>query len=69
MTDATYKTETFKIDHRIFGGEIYQSDFNTNYSGKKNLKWSPIAGRIAKDKKEFDELCKKNIKQTNNNNK
>lgn len=41
--------------HRTFGGFIYFSDFNTEYSGNEN-KRSVIADRIMTCKK-FDEQC------------
>lgn len=63
MTDAIYKTGTKKVDHRTFGGKIYESDFNTNFSGKKNLRRSSIAERIAEDER-FDNFCKRN-RETN----
>ena len=45
-----YTTE----DHNTFGGTLYNSDFDTTYSGTHN-----IASRIAADMK-FDKMCKKN---------
>ena len=45
-----YTTE----DHNTFGGTLYDSDFDTTYSGTHN-----IASRIAADMK-FDKMCKKN---------
>ena len=45
-----YTTE----DHNTFGGTLYDSDFDTTYSGTHN-----IASRIAADMK-FDQMCKKN---------
>ena len=45
-----YTTE----DHNTFGGTLYDSDFDTTYSGTHN-----IASRIAADMK-FDKVCKKN---------
>ena len=50
---TTYGTET----HNTFGGEIFQSDFNTSYEGTRN-----IAARIASDWR-FDEQCRKNYEQ------
>lgn len=41
-------------NHNTFGGTLYDSDFNTTYSGTHN-----IASRIAADMK-FDKMCKKN---------
>lgn len=48
-----YTTE----DHNTFGGTLYDSDFDTTYSGTHN-----IASRIAADMK-FDRMCQKNYKQ------
>ena len=45
-----YTTE----DHNTFGGTLYDSDFDTTYSGTHN-----IASRIAVDMK-FDKMCQKN---------
>lgn len=39
-----------------YGGNIYQSDFNTSYEGNRN-----IAERIINDWS-FDKKCKENIK-------
>lgn len=41
-------------NHNTFGGTLYDSDFNTTYSGTHN-----IASRIAADMR-FDQKCKKN---------
>ena len=41
-------------NHNTFGGTLYDSDFDTTYSGTHN-----IASRIAADMK-FDKMCKKN---------
>lgn len=41
-------------NHNTFGGILYDSDFNTTYSGTHN-----IASRIAADMK-FDKMCQKN---------
>lgn len=41
-------------NHNTFGGTLYDSDFNTTYSGTHN-----IASRIAADMK-FDKMCQKN---------
>ena len=43
-------------DHNTFGGNIYESDFDTSYVGTRN-----IAGRIISAWK-FDSDCRKNIK-------
>ena len=53
-----YTTTRNYVDHSTFGGLIYFSDFNTNYSGDPQ-KESPIAKRIASDWK-FDMQCKQN---------
>lgn len=41
-------------NHNTFGGTLYDSDFDTTYSGTHN-----IANRIAADMK-FDKMCQKN---------
>lgn len=41
-------------NHNTFGGTLYDSDFDTTYSGTHN-----IASRIAADMK-FDKMCQKN---------
>ena len=46
---GNYKTERFDKEHRHFGGLIYPSDFNTDYSGKDNTNGSTIAYRIESD--------------------
>ena len=53
MTMKITKSHT-KEDHNPFGGTLYESDFDTTYSGTHN-----IASRIAADMK-FDQMCKKN---------
>ena len=47
-------TNIYTENHNTFGGTLYDSDFNTTYSGTHN-----IASRIAADMK-FDKMCKKN---------
>ena len=49
MTKKLYRTETYDKEHIHFGGKIYPSDFNTNYSGKNNTNGSTIAARIVSD--------------------
>jgi len=50
MTDFyKIRTETYDKEHIHFGGIIYPSDFNTNYSGKDNTNGSTIASRIESD--------------------
>ena len=44
-------------NHNTFGGTLYDSDFDTTYSGTHN-----IASRIATDIK-FDQMCKKNYEK------
>ena len=58
MPKEFYRTGNYKVDHATFGGLIYQSDFNTDYSGNTNANGSSIAARIASDWI-FDESCKK----------
>ena len=36
MPNEFYRTGNYKVDHATFGGLIYQSDFNTDYSGNTN---------------------------------
>ena len=57
MTTTFYRTGNYKPDHTTFGGLIYQSDFNTDYSGN-STNGSSIAAKIASDWR-FDESCKK----------
>ena len=54
-----YRTGKFKPDYSTYGGEIYYSDFCTDFSGDQR-KESLFATRIASDAR-FDEMCKKNI--------
>lgn len=54
-----YYTENFNINHSTYGGEIYLSDFETDYRGKNNTNGSMIAKRIEKDFR-FDKECIKN---------
>ena len=51
MTGNYYKTETFDKEHIHYGGEIYESDFNTDYRGQDRKKYesSSIASRIESD--------------------
>lgn len=44
-------------NHNTFGGTLYDSDFDTTYSGTHN-----IASRIAADMK-FDKMCQKNYEE------
>ena len=48
-----YTTE----DHNTFGGTLYDSDFDTTYSGRHN-----IASRMAADIK-FDKICPKKTRK------
>ena len=57
MPKEFYRTGNYKVDHATFGGLIYQSDFNTDYSGN-STNGSSIAAKIASDWR-FDESCKK----------
>ena len=58
MPKEFYRTGNYKVDHTTFGGLIYQSDFNTDYSGNANANGSVVAAKIASDWR-FDESCKK----------
>ena len=58
MPKEFYRTGNYKVDHTTFGGLIYQSDFNTDYSGNTNANGSVVASKIASDWR-FDESCKK----------
>ena len=53
-------TGIFKVDHRTFGGRIYEYDFETEFAGNNKTE-SSLAGRIFSDWR-FDEQCKKNLK-------
>ena len=57
MPKEFYRTGNYKVDHATFGGLIYQSDFNTDYSGN-STNGSSVAAKIASDWR-FDESCKK----------
>lgn len=67
MTETFYRTGRHEIDHSTFGGLIYSSDFNTDYSGKDHMDGSSIALRIANDWK-FDKQCQKNREERNRKN-
>ena len=58
MPKEFYRTGSYKPNHTTFGGLIYQSDFNTDYSGNTNANGSVVASKIASDWR-FDESCKK----------
>lgn len=58
MTKNNYITETFDKEHIHFGGEIYFSDFNTDYRGKDNKNGSSVAGRIESDFRKEKNLLK-----------
>lgn len=58
-----YTTGIFKVDHRTFGGTIYDSDFETDYAGKSQRE-SKVVSRIISDHK-FDIECMKNIENRN----
>ena len=58
MPKEFYRTGRYKPNHTTFGGLIYQSDFNTDYSGNTNANGSVVASKIASDWR-FDESCKK----------
>lgn len=59
MSKEFCRTRSYSVDHTTYGGEIYPSDFNTDYSGKSNTNGSTIASRIVSDWR-FDNSCKKN---------
>jgi len=67
MTGTIYRTGRHEIDHLTFGGEIFSSDFNTDYRGKNNTNGSTIASRIVNDWI-FDKRCQKNIEERIRNN-
>ena len=60
MTETFNRKGIYKVDHTQFGGIIYPSDFNTNYTNGN------IASRIEKDRK-FDEQWRKNIEAQERN--
>lgn len=64
MTKTFNTTDICKTDHSMFGGIIYQSDFNTDYRKKDTPHGSAIASRIAQDYR-FDQQCQKNIEFRN----
>lgn len=59
MTETFYDANIYKADHSTYGGQIYTSDFNTDYRGNSNTNGSTIASRIISDWK-FDKQCKTN---------
>jgi len=59
MTETSYKTQNYKIDHSTFGGIIQPSDYCTTYPRHSDTR--SIASRIASDQK-FDEQCGRNAK-------
>ncbi len=65
MTEI-YTTGNYNVDHTTFGGEIYLSDFETDYRGKDNRNGSFIAKRIVSDLN-FDKQCRKNIENRERN--
>ena len=67
MPKEFYRTGNYNVDHTTFGGLIYASDFNTDYSGNANTNGSTIASRIISDWR-FDESCKKNDETRIHNN-
>ena len=48
MTNKSYYTKKFDKEHIHFGGNIYLSDFNTDYRNKNN-NGASIASRIETD--------------------
>ncbi len=65
MQDTYRRIQTKLADHTTFGGVIYPSDFNTDHKGKRNMKSSLTANRIALDMR-FDEACRKNALKLKN---
>ena len=61
-TKNYYKSEIYKPDYTRFGGNVYFSDFYTDYIGSNldNKRGSVIASRIISDWN-FDNRCRKNI--------
>lgn len=61
ITTKINTAKPFHTRHTLFGGLIYQSDFETDGSKRKNHTGeSVIARRIASDQR-FDEQCRRNI--------
>lgn len=58
MPKEFYRTGNYSVDHTTYGGLIYASDFNCEYSGSSATNGSVIADRIISDWR-FDESCKK----------
>ena len=58
-----YRTGKFKPNHSTYGGEIFFSDFCTDFSGNSRNE-SFYASRIISDLR-FDEMCRKNIEDRN----
>ena len=58
-----YRTGKFKPNHSTYGGEIFFSDFCTDFSVNSRDE-SFYASRIISDLR-FDEMCKKNIEDRN----
>lgn len=54
MTAGNYNTKNYETDYTKFGGIIYFSDYDTNYTNGN------IAQRIISDWN-FDKQCRKNI--------
>lgn len=59
MTEK-FNTYNYEMGHSTFGGILYNSDFDTNHSGSRNM-----ARRIAQDWM-FDKHCASNEKIRNN---
>lgn len=54
MAETFYRTGNYNVDHSTFGGIIYPSDYDPNFTNGN------IASRIENDKK-FDDRCRKNL--------
>lgn len=60
MTQISNNTKSYTADHTTFGGQIYYSDFNTDYRGADNTQGSAIAIRITQDFR-FDQQCRQTL--------
>lgn len=67
MTEKFNTVKLYGVDpeHTRFGGDVYISDFNTDFRGKDNIHGSTIARRIAYDQK-IDDKWRKNIEKRQN---
>jgi len=60
MNYQFYKAKCHETKYTEYGGEIYPSDFNTEYRSKACKGGSAVASRIIYDRM-FDIQCKRNI--------